>query len=399
MRRTLCHLSFLALLLGCQHGEPSRALSDSTSLATDSLFTSIPLYLGTYTRKEGHVDGQASGVYYGTLEAGSGIITISDTIADIINPSFVALSKDQKMLYAVSETGNGELFAYRLKQDQQPAKLGQWPTGAAAPCHIAVDSSDRLVVVSNYMDGVVNVFYRNPQSDSLQEIQRLQLDREGDAAASHAHSATFSPDNRFIFIADLGKDRIWAFRIDSSVFSTPPNPTKNPALIEETSLHWQHQGLEKAPGPRHFTFHPSGKYAYLVNELNASIAAFSYDAAAGKLSAIQSIPTLPDDFTDWNACADIHVHPNGRFLYASNRGHNSIVAYSIANDGQLSLLGHTPSGGEFPRNFAISPDGLLLLVANQNSNNIRSFAIHPQKGTLDKKQDKPVKTPVCVAFF
>lgn len=400
MRFILCYFLFLCLLFGCQPSEPTAEQAEAYSLRADSLLATIPLYLGTYTRKEGHVDGQATGIYYGTLESSSGTIKISDTIGGIINPSFVALSHDRKLLYAVSETGSGELFAYRLGQEekQPPSLLGQWPTGAGAPCHIAVDRSDRLVIVSNYMDGVVNVFYRNPL-DSLIEIQRLQLDRDGDATASHAHSATFSPDNRFVFIADLGKDKIWAFRIDSSIFSTLHNPAKSPILIEETSLHWQHQGLEKAAGPRHFTFHPNGQSAYLVNELNASITAFSYQAAAGKLSAIQSITTLPDGFTDFNACADIHLHPNGRFLYASNRGHNSIVSYHIADNGQLSLLAHTPTGGAFPRNFAISPDGQHLLVANQNSNNILCFTIHPQKGTLDGKYDKPVKTPVCIAFF
>lgn len=384
-----------AWLLGCQSGETTQTTSATQPKAEEQ---PLALYLGTYTRTEGHVDGKASGIYLGNFLPSIGSLQLTDSISGITNPSFVALSQDREILYAASETASGELFAYRLG-NARPSKLGQWPTGAAAPCHIAVDRSDRLVMVSNYMDGVVNVFYRNPQTDSLHEIQRLQLDRDGDATASHAHSATFSPDNRFVFIADLGKDKIWAFRIDSSIFSTLPNPAKSPILIEETSLHWQHQPGAAQAGPRHFTFHPNGRYAYVVNELNASVTAFAYEASTGQLSAIQSSSTLPESYTEWNACADIHVHPNGRFLYASNRGHNSIVSYQIADNGQLSLLGHTPSGGAFPRNFAISPDGQHLLVANQNSDNILSLAIDPKLGTLDKKQDKAVKTPVCIAFF
>lgn len=383
---------FFALLLGCQPSETTQAT------AADPTASDQPqaVYLGTYTRTEGHVDGKASGIYLGNFTPSNGSLQLTDSIRDIINPSFVALSQDRKLLYSVSETGSGELFAYQLG-NAGPSLIGQWPTGAAAPCHIAVDASDQLVIVSNYMNGVVNVFHRDAQQN-IREIQRLQFNRAGDVAESHAHSATFSPDNRFVFIPDLGKDKIWVYRIDTAALSADRQATNIPVLIEEPSRHFFHQNLPAQAGPRHFTFHPSGRYAYVVNELNASVTAFAYEAGSGQLSAIQTIPTLPEDFTEWNACADIHAHPNGRFLYASNRGHNSIVSYQIADNGRLSLLAHTPTGGAFPRNFAISPDGKSLLVANQNSDNILSFAIDPDRGTLDKKQDNSVKTPVCIAF-
>lgn len=392
--RFILGILLLTTLLACQSGEESKTVLPAKPIAEDFI---TPLYFGTYTRKEGHVDGKASGIYYGIFEHTSGKIKIKDTIGGIINPSFVALSQDREMLYAASETGGGELFAYRLGE-ANPLLLGQWPTGAAAPCHIAVDASDRLVLVSNYMGGVVNVFYRDSQ-DRIHEIQRLQLDREGDTAASHAHAASFSPDNRFVFITDLGKDKIWAFRLDTSALGQLVDRPGSLVLHEEFSLHWQHEGLDRRAGPRHFTFHPNGRFAYVVNELNATVTALAYDAKSGQLSGIQNISTLPEAYTDWNACADIHIHPNGRFLYASNRGHNSIVSYQIGEDGQLNLLGHTPTSGEFPRNFAITPDGQQLLVANQNSDNVVSFDIKPQTGKLDKKQENSVKTPVCIAFY
>lgn len=393
MRLIIGLLLLLSTLPACQSGEDNKTMT-STNPQANTL--SSPLYFGTYTQAESHVNGKASGIYIGDFFPQDGSLQLTDSISHIINPSFVALSQDRKILYAVSESGSGKLFAYHLGE-AKPSLLGQWPTAAAAPCHIAVGSNDQLVIISNYMGGVVNIFHRNA-SDSLHEIQRLQLDRNGDTAASHAHAATFSPDKRFVFINDLGKDKIWAFRIDTSALSSTGQSTNKAVLIEEPSLHWLYEQQAEQAGPRHFTFHPSGRYAYVVNELNATLQAFAYESSTGQLSTIQTISTLPDDYTQWNACADIHAHPNGRFLYASNRGHNSIACYEIEENGQLKLLAHTSSGGEFPRNFAISPNGKHLLVANQNSDNVLSFAIDPDKGTLRKEHEYSIKTPVCIAF-
>ncbi len=236
-------LIFLAaFLLGCQPSETTE-----TTAATDPTVVSQPLalYLGTYTRTEGHVDGKASGIYLGNFLPSHGSIQLTDSIRDIINPSFVALSQDKEILYAVSETGNGELFAYRLHKTA-PSLLGQWPTGAAAPCHIAVDASDQLVIVSNYMNGVVNIFHRDAQQN-IREIQRLQFNQTGDTAESHAHSATFSPDNRFVFIADLGKDKIWVFRIDTAALKAGEQAANSPVLIEQPSSTFYTKNFHRKP--------------------------------------------------------------------------------------------------------------------------------------------------------
>ncbi|MEL6276449.1 MAG: lactonase family protein, partial [Bacteroidota bacterium] len=344
---------------------------------------SIPLYIGTYTRKEGHVDGKALGIYRAVMNQEDGSLNIEASTDSIINPSFVLPSRDGKNLYAVSEIGKGEVVAY-AKGDHQLTRLNTVPTGAPAPCHLAMDLTDRYLVTSNYMGGIVNV-YRRGVDGQLNEVQRIILNQTEDEKESHAHSATFSPDNRFVLIADLGKDRIWQYQFDASSGKITPNEK---AYVE----------VADGAGPRHFTFHPQGTFAYVINELNSTVTAYEFDSLVGQLTEIQTLSTLPKDFDDNNSCADIHPHPNGKFLYGSNRGHNSIVVYAIMDDGKLSIVEHISTGGDFPRNFALSPDGRFLYAANQNSDNIRQFLINENDGRLTFHADVAVKTPVCLAF-
>ncbi|MEM9837447.1 MAG: beta-propeller fold lactonase family protein, partial [Bacteroidota bacterium] len=191
---------------GCQPTSPSEQVRAEEPADSQH---QLPLYIGTYTRKEGHVDGKASGIYFATLDARTGSIAVQDSTAGIINPSFVKMSLDGKSLYAVSEVGEGEIYAYSVGEDFTLSFRNKIPSGALAPCHIAVDATDRFVIVSNYGGGVVNVCERTP-SGGLVELQRLTLNGPDDDAATHAHSATFSPDNKQVFIMDLGKDRIWS---------------------------------------------------------------------------------------------------------------------------------------------------------------------------------------------
>jgi len=276
------------------------------------------------------------------------------------------------------------VIAYSIGEKGQLIRLAAIPTGAPAPCHLEMDFSDQYLVNSNYMGGIVNVYQRKANGQLI-EKHRLQLNQEGDDRQSHAHSATFSPDNRFLFIADLGKDRIWQFQFDAQQGDVQPNEQAFVSTAE-------------GAGPRHFTFHPNGQFAYVINELNSTVTAFAYDSLHGQLAALHTLSTLPEDFTGNNSCADIHVHPSGNFLYGSNRGQNSLVVYTINDNGQIALVEHVPTGGDFPRNFALSPNGRYLYVANQNSDNIRQFSIDGNDGRLIFQADISVNTPVCLAF-
>lgn len=382
---TLLLIGLLCLVLtSCQPPAPEpTAMEDNENTAT--VTNTFSAYLGTYTRTEGHVDGKASGIYYAEVNAENGALTVKDSTTNIINPSFVKASNDGQLLYAVSETEAGQVFSYRIGKDHRLTMINQLPTGATAPCHIAVDHTDKYVVVSNYMGGIVNVLARDAEG-KLSEVQRLELNGKDDNQESHAHSATFSPDNKFVFIMDLGKDRLWGYHFDESTGKLTPADTP---FIAANSV---------GAGPRHFAFAPEGNYAFAINELNSTLTSYTYNATKGLLLEVATQSTLPKGYDGKNSCADVHVHPNGKFVYASNRGHNSIVCFAIGTEGQLSVVGHTSTGGEFPRNFALTPDGKHLLVANQNSSNLLSFQINETTGALTKTGETKVMTPVCIDF-
>lgn len=382
---TLFFLAVLiaTLLVNCTPTDQQDTVMEKPATALDK---PLSLYLGTYTRKEGHVDGKAAGIYHAVFNPETGSVTVKDSTAGIVNPSFVKSSRDGALLYAVSETGEGEIFAYTIGEEHGLTLVNKRPTGAPAPCHIAVDQTDKYVIVSNYMGGIVNIYERGTGGE-LSEIQRLELNAEGDEKQSHAHSATFSPDNQAVFIMDLGKDRIWSYRFDEKTGKLTPAATP-----------FQSANAAGA-GPRHFTFTPNGKFAFAINELNNTLTSYAYRAESGELTQLMTQSTLPTNYEGGNSCADVHVHPSGKFVYGSNRGHNSIVCFSVADDGQFSLVGHTPTGGDFPRNFALSPAGDYLLVANQNSNNLLSFKVDEETGQLTQASDNRVMTPVCINFI
>ena len=205
--------------------------------------------------------------------------------------------------------------------------------------------------------------------------------------APHAHSITLDPANRYAFAADLGTDKVMIYRLDAARGKLIPN--KPPWACTKPGA-----------GPRHFAFHPSGKYAYVINELDSTMMAFTYDGSRGSLTEIQIAPTLPEGWEGTNYCADVHVHPGGRFLYGSNRGHDSIVIYAIdPSTGRLALRGHGPTLGKAPRNFAIDPTGTFLLAANQDSDNIVVFRIDPATGLLSPTgHELKLPKPVCIKF-
>ncbi|WP_170110762.1 lactonase family protein [Flavilitoribacter nigricans] len=349
-------------------------------------------FVGTYTRKEGHVDGKAKGIYQISADTSDGQLFRVSTVPNIVNPSYVIYSPDGKYLYAASEIGGGTdstgyVYAYSLSGEKTQLLNRQMSHGLA-PCHLAVHPSGKYLFVANYMGGIA--VYPIQDDGSLLPASDVQyLEGSGPHArqeASHPHSVTIDREGRFAYVADLGTDKIMIFLIDQNSGKLEPAATPFAQVAP-------------GAGPRHLTFHPNGQLLYAINELNSTITAFSYDRADGHLQALQTVSTLPMDFTGDNTCADIHIEPGGRYLYGSNRGHNSIALFEIDdNNGEMTPKGHQSTSGEVPRNFAIDPYGKFLYAANQNSDNIVYFRINPASGRLEPIGELNIPTPVCIQF-
>lgn len=341
-------------------------------------------YIGTYTKKEGHVDGKAEGILYLEYDKASGKVSKLRTVADVVNPSYVKLSPNGNFLFAVSELGpadgdTGYVYSFRIKEDGSLEQVSKLPTGALAPAHIEVDNSGKFLFVSNYLGGVV-MMYRVNEDGDLEKLQQIDLENPDQ---SHAHSANISPNNKMLYITDLGNDKIWIYKLDPEKGKLEKAA---PPFVE----------LEKGAGPRHFTISKDGEFAYSINELNNSLSVFKVRANGG-LHTIQNISSLPADFSGKSSAADIHIHPSGKYLYASNRGHNSIVSFRINdNSGKLKLMNFTSTEGKTPRGFVLSPDGKSLYVANQDSGNISVFEIGPEGGLSLRSEPEKVPTPVRI---
>ena len=320
-------------------------------------------------------------------KSGTGALSEAVCVAEMINPSFVKASPDGKNLYAVSELGPGDdesgfIHSFRIKGDNYLEEIGKISTESFAPCHIEIDQTGKYVFASNYVGGVVMLYERDEQGILLKR-QKIRLEN---AEASHPHSVSISKDNQFAYINDLGNNKVWIYNFDPESGRLSPN---NQPFVK----------LEEGAGPRHFSFSKNEEFAYSINELNSSITVFQRDSLGG-LHIVESYSSLPENFDGKNFTADIHMHPGGDFLYASNRGHNSIVAFQVdKQNGKLEFISHYSTQGEFPRNFGISPDGSFLYAANQNSDNISIFRINKLNGKLSPHLEPlKVKTPVCIEF-
>ncbi len=353
---------------------------------------SNPVYIGTYTKKEGHVDGKAQGIYLMHQQT-NGSLKMIATAAEATNPSWITLSHDKKYLYAVNElvaneSKSGYINAYKVADDYSLTLVDKKSTGAFAPCHIAVDATDTYVITANYVGGVVKEFKKETDG-SLTAINTIDLNTLPDqkAEASHAHQITFSKDNKFVYINDLGDDKIWIYKFDETTGKLTPNSQPYISTV-------------KGAGPRHLVIAPNNKFVYGVNELNSTITVYSLNETTGGLTKIQSISTLPDAFTEWNSCAEIAIHPSGKYVYASNRGHNSIAAFKVhKEDGTLEIIDWQSSGGEIPRYFGLDPESENIYVANQNSSNIVKLAIQNDGSLKSTNTQMQVDTPVCIVFY
>lgn len=353
------------------------------------------VYFGTYT-------GQSSkGIYRSELDLASGKLSPAVVAGEVANPSFLAIAPNQKFLYAVGELSDvngkkgGAVNAFAIDPDTGNLKLlNQQSSMGAGPCHIVVDRTGKNALVANYGGGSAAVL--PIQSDGKISEASGFVQHQGSSAvkgrqeAPHAHSINVDAGNRFAFVADLGLDKVLVYRLDTDKGTITPN---DPPAVS----------LEPGSGPRHFAFHPSGKYAYVINEILLTVTSFRYDADKGVLTPQQTITTLPDGVTNRQgmSTAEIQVHPSGKFLYGSNRGHHSIAIFSIDQaTGKLTAIGHQGEGIKTPRNFGIDPTGNYLLVANQDGDSIVVFRIDPSSGQLKPTgSTASVPKPVCVKFL
>jgi 6-phosphogluconolactonase len=364
----------------------------SIAAAKDSPPNKYLLFVGTYTEKE------SKGIYAYRFDPASGELTPLGIAAETTNPSFLAIDRSSRFLYAVNElekykgASSGAVSAFAIdRQTGRLSLLNEVPSRGADPCYVAFDQTGKYALVANYTGGSVAVFpvqaggQIGEPSAFVQHVgSSLNKERQ---AGPHAHWIQTTADNRFAIAVDLGLDQLLVYRFNPNTGSLTPNTPPNAKL-------------EPGSGPRHLSFHPNGKFAYVINELQSTITTFSYQASQGVLHRLNTVSTLPPSFTGANDSAEIHVHPNGNFLYASNRGHDSIALFSIdRTTGELTLADHFSTRGKTPRNFEIDPTGKFLLVANQGTDNIVVFRIDPSNGRLSPAaQTLHVPSPVALAF-
>ena len=345
----------------------------------------LTLYVGTYT------SGKSEGIYVYRMDQLSGELKRVGAVKSE-NPSFLAIDPRKRFLYAVNETPAGAVSAFRInRQTFALEPLNQQPSEGADPCYLMVDDRGKSLLLANYTGGNVAVLPIN-RDGSLGPARDVEQ-HEGSGPreqqkAPHAHCIRLDRLNRHAFAADLGSDKVMIYRFNAAAGKLEPATQPFATL---------HQGA----GPRHLTLHPNGKFLYVINELDSSLTTFRYDAAKGTLTAFESVSTLPRDFVGTSYCADVHVSRSGRFLYGSNRGHNSIAVFAIdPRTGRLALVEHVSTGGNWPRNFTIDPSGRFLLVANQRSDNVVTFRIDSQTGRLTPTgQVTEIPVPVCLQFL
>jgi 6-phosphogluconolactonase len=395
-RRILFFLSLALLsIAACKPGtRPAEIAGSDDSLKQDSV---IILYVGTYTEKEDFVGGKATGIYVYELNTNSGGLTYVSSSPQTVNPSYLVADNENKILYAVNETGGGEnqvgsISAFRLLNGgRQIDLINTVSSQGSYPCYVSLDKTRKWVMCANYGSGTVAVMPVR-DSGSLGEATMVhQHAGKGPSPrqdAAHAHFIFQNPSNSLIYSCDLGLDTIYIYKLDTTTGKL---------------IHTGHNyATMPGAGPRHLAFHPSMNLAYVVNELNGTIEVMKVDSVTGALRRIQVISTLDPGMKTDASCADIHLTPSGKFLYASNRAKvNNLAIYQVDQQtGKLTLVGHQPVKGKTPRNFIVDPTGRFLLVANQDTGNVVTFRIDQETGKLeDTGIETIIPSPVCLKFL
>ena len=351
------------------------------------------VYFSSYTT------GKTKGIYVYSMNPKTGHLTAESVGPDVENPSFVTIDPSHKYLYAVNEVGNfegkvsGAVSAYKI--DQKTGALtfiNQKPSFGADPCHLTMDPTGKCVIAANYTSGSTVVLPVN--ADGSLGDPGCVVQHTGESVdkarqeGPHAHCAVIDPSGKFVIVCDLGADKIIPYRI-----------TADSANIDDAGL--APTTAVPGSGPRHIAFHPGGKIAYVINEMKSTVTAFHYDASTAALKAFQTISTLPADFKGSNTTAEVRVSPDAKFVYGSNRGHDSLAIFAVSPaNGTLKLVGHQSTGGKVPRCFALDPSGTFVIAANQGSDNVVVFKRNKKTGALKATgQVLNISKPVCVEFL
>jgi 6-phosphogluconolactonase len=351
------------------------------------------IFVGTYTTPE---QSTSEGIYVYGVDPSSGKLTFKNVVKDLINPSYVAVHPQTGCIYAVHEKGTfegqpgGGVIALSVDPQTEAGRiLNKQSSGGEDPCYISIERTGRYALVANYSSGCVAMLpiapdgKLNPVCSVIQHTgASIHPERQD---KPYAHSILPDPSNVYAVACDLGIDKLLIYRMDLDAGQ----------LVKHGEV-----TVTPGSGPRHLVFHPNGRYAYLACELNSTVIAFTWDSEGGMLEEFQNIRTLPPGYDGRNLPADIHLTPDGQYLYVSNRGHDSFACYEVSADsGTLTLKHHTSTGGAEPRGFEIDPAGKFVISANQNSNNIVTFLIDPGMGHLSRiGDDVQVSMPVCVKF-
>jgi len=361
-------------LLGC--------LMLNVSQAADS----VPFYIGTYTS-----DGGSRGIYRAELNASTGELSQPTLAAEANGPSFVAVHPNGKFLYAVHEPTEGDVSAYRIETDGMLSKINSRSSGGGGPCHVSVSPDGKNVFTASYGAGSLACLPIKEDGSLAEPSDVFKNAGTGPNKARqegpHLHAIYADASNSFVYACDLGTDEVLMFRLDSPTGSLSPLKPRSAKV-------------PPGGGPRHLALHPNGRFAFVNDEMTSAVTAFERDKSSGRLDPIQTISTLPEGRdVPGNSTAEIFLHPNGQWLYVSNRGHDSIAAYAVGEDGTLSVIQIAPAGVSVPRGFGIDPSGRWLVAAGQKSNDLTALSIDQKTGKLSPGPNKvSVDKPVCVAF-
>ncbi len=349
------------------------------------------VYIGTWT----HLDANSEGIYIYRLDLSSGALEFAGLVPESDDPSYLAVDPKHRFIYVVHEVRkpHGTVSAFSIHPETGAlTHLSERSTQSGGPCYLSMDKTGKLVLVSNYHGGSVTVLPVEQDGQLGEATDHVQHHgssvNPGRQGEPHPHSILVDPSNRFAFVPDLGIDKVMIYQLDLPSGTLQPN---DPPWVE----------VKPGAGPRHLIFHPEGRYAFLANELDSTVSSFNYSESTGSLQEVSTLPTLPDGFEGANYPSDIHVVPSGAFVYASNRGHDSIAIFAVdQKTGELTPVGHESTQGRTPRGFAIDPTGTFLLAANQDTNTVITLKIDPETGELEPTGHvAEVPGPVCMKMI
>lgn len=346
----------------------------------------VRFYLGCYTKK-----GAGQGINTGTFDTETGRFGEIRLAALASNPGFVAVAPSGKFVYAAMELDGGAVGAFAVQPDGSLQALNTQPSDGIATCHVWLDSKGRHLFSADYTSGTIACFPIKPDGSLGEKTAFIKLEGSGPnpkrQTSPHAHAIYCSSDDKFVYVCDLGTDKVWSYRFDLDKGTL--TPTDPPAGI-----------VPPGGGPRHLALHPNGRFAYTNNEMGMSVTAFARDPEKGTLTAFQTLSTLPEGFSmEKVSTAEIFIHPTGKWLYVSNRRADTIAVYSVAEDGRLTYIQDAPAGVKIPRGMGIDPTGQWLITGGQDDNRLAALKIDQSTGKLSLSENTAeAPAPVCVEF-